>query len=63
MEKILVEQKYIEEQYRIAFLDFKCAKTENEQWSCRKRMATLEHLAMVTYGFDYADKLHDLILT
>ena len=49
---------YLEEQYKIAYLDFKCAHNEDEQWDARKRMAQLEHTAVDLYGCDFADSLH-----
>lgn len=52
-------REYIEEQYRLAVLDFKVAQTEEEQWKARKDLAKLELVASQTYGFDYADMLHD----
>lgn len=50
-------KKYIEDQYKIAWLDFKTAYSENERWSARIRMAKLEALASELFGYDYADKL------
>lgn len=52
-------KEYIEEQYKLAILDFKTARNEDEQWNARKTMARLEQIAMQEYGFEYADFLHD----
>lgn len=52
-----VSKEYIQEQYRLAYLDFKTAHNEDEQWSARKQMAKLEGLAAETYGFAFADTL------
>ena len=52
-----MDKSYIESQYRLAWLDFKTAHNEDEQWDARKRMAKLEALASELYGFDYADSL------
>lgn len=49
---------YLDEQYKIAVLDYKCARNEDEQWDARKRMAQTERTASELYGFDYADQLH-----
>ena len=57
----LIDKSYIEHEYKLAILDFKIAKNENEQWNARKSMAKLEQIAMQEFGFDYADQLHDLI--
>lgn len=51
-------KRYLDEQYKIAVLDYKCAHTEDEQWDARKRMAQMEHTASEIYGFEYADSLH-----
>ena len=49
---------YLDEQYRLAVLDFQTAHSEDEQWSARKRMAQTERTAAELYGFEYADSLH-----
>lgn len=49
---------YLDEQYKIAVLDYKCAHSEGEQWDARKRMAQAERTAAELYGFDFADQLH-----
>ena len=51
-------REYLQEQYRLAVLDFKCAANEDEQWQARKTMARLEQIAAQLHGFEYADKLH-----
>lgn len=55
-----MDKNYIEEQYRLAVLDYKTAKNEDEQWNARKTMARLEQIAMQEFGFEYADSLHIL---
>lgn len=57
MVMVTVTKGYIEQQYRLAWLDFATAKSENTQWEARKTMARLEALASETYGSDYADSL------
>lgn len=49
---------YLDEQYRLAVLDFQTAHTQEEQWQARKRMAQTERTASELYGFDFADQLH-----
>ena len=50
---------YLDEQYKIAVLDYRTAHTEQEQWDARMRMARIERTAMELYGFDFADRIHD----
>lgn len=60
-DKPVLEKDYIEREYRTAVLDFKTAKSEDEQWSARRNMARLEALAAEMHGFDYADSLKVLM--
>lgn len=53
----IVSKEYLEREYRLAILDFKTAKSEEEQWSARKIMARLEEIAAKAFGFDYVDEL------
>lgn len=55
-----MSKQYIEEQYRLAYLDFEIAKNENEKWDALRRMHRLVNLAAEMYGFDYADTLSAL---
>lgn len=55
-----MDKQYIENQYRLAWLDFRTAHTEDEQWTARKQMAKLEALASELFGFEYADSLQAL---
>lgn len=57
---MMISKQRIEEEYRLAVLDFKLAKNEEEQWNARKAIARLERIAMEDYGFEYADSLHVL---
>lgn len=45
-------------QDKLAYLDYKTAHTEDEQWDARKRMAQTERTASELYGFSFADQLH-----
>lgn len=49
---------YLDEQYKLAVLDFQTAHSEDEQWDARKRMAQTERTASELYGFSFADQLH-----
>ena len=60
--KSMVDKEYIEREYRQAMLEFKTAHNEDEQWQARNTMARLEHIAMLGYGFAYADELHQKII-
>lgn len=40
-------REYLDEQYKLAVLDFQTAHNEDEQWDARKRMA-----------LEFADQLH-----
>lgn len=51
-------KEYLDEQYKLAVMDFRTARTEDEQWNARKRMAQTERTASELYGFDFADQLH-----
>lgn len=53
--------RQLQRQYDMAILDFKFAKTEEEQWNARKSMARLENLAETCYGSEYMDELHKKI--
>ena len=57
--EVSMDKKYIENQYRLAVLDFQTARNEDEQWEARKTMARLEQIAAQEYGFEYADELHE----
>lgn len=50
-------REYIQSQYRVAYSDYKTARSENEQWEARKQMAKLEVLAQELYGSSFADSL------
>lgn len=59
---IKLSKKYIEQQYENAIMDYTTACNDDERWSCRKIMASLERDAMEYYGFEYADGLKNLPL-
>lgn len=50
---------YLDEQYKLAALDYRTAHTDEEQWNARKRMAQTERTASELYGFEFADSLHE----
>lgn len=49
---------YLDEQYKLAALDYRTAHTDEEQWNARKRMAQTERTASELYGYEFADSLH-----
>lgn len=51
-------KEYLDEQYKLAVLDYQTVHNEDEQWSARKLMALTERTAAELYGFEYADGLH-----
>lgn len=55
-----MDKTYIAEQYRLAWLDYVTARTDDAQWDARRTMARLEVLAAERYGYDYADSLRAL---
>lgn len=54
----MITKEYIEEQYKLAVLDYKTAWNEQEQFVSLNTMARLEKLAFVLFGSDYAENLH-----
>ena len=54
------QREYIVQQYRQAWLEYRTAHTEDDQWDARKSMARLERMAAEMYGFDFADSLQRL---
>lgn len=54
-----MDKSYIEQQYRLAVLDYQTARNDADQWEARKTMARLENIAAQLYGFSYADDLHE----
>lgn len=53
-------REYIAQQYRQAWIEYRTAHTEDEQWVARKSMARLERMAAEMYGFEFSDSLHQL---
>lgn len=56
-----MDKDFIEKQYKLAYLCYKTAKSEDEQWEERRNMARLEAIAMQEFGFEYADTLKSLL--
>lgn len=52
-----MDKEYIKNQYKLAYLDFRTARSENDAWDARKRMAKLEALASELYGFEWSDTM------
>lgn len=49
---------YFEQEYQQLIREWKCCRTEDEQWEIRRRMARLERTAAAVYGTQYSDDLH-----
>lgn len=47
--------------YKTAYLDFKCAHSEDEQWDVRKRMASLEYTGISLYGEEFIKAIRQSI--
>lgn len=58
----MITKEYIEEQYKLAVLEYKTAWNEEEQLVSLNTMARLERLAFVSFGSDYSDNLHQYSL-
>ncbi len=58
-----MDKSYIDRQYNLAYLDFRCAHNEEEQFQARESMASLERLASELFGFGFADELHRKYIT
>lgn len=58
-----MDKTYIEEQYRLAVLDYKIGlgrDDENMKFDALRTMARLEQIALQNYGCDYVDSLQTL---
>lgn len=54
-----MDKIYIDSQYNLALLDFKCAHNVDEQFQARHQMARLELIAAEIFGFDFVELLHE----
>ena len=50
-------REYLTEQYKLAWSDFQIARSEDEQWDARKRLAKIEQTAIELYGNRFAEEL------
>lgn len=50
-------REYLTEQYKLAWSDFQIARSEDEQWDARKRLAKIEQTAIELYGNGFAEEL------
>lgn len=53
-------REYLAEQYRLAWSDFQIARSEDEQWDARKRLAKIEQTAIELYGNGFAEELRQI---
>lgn len=57
----MTEQKeYLKEQYKLAWSDFRVARSEDEQWEARKSLAKIEQTAVELYGNRFAEELRKI---
>lgn len=50
-------REYLAEQYKLAWSDFRIARSEDEQWEARKSLAKIEQTAIELYGNGFAEDL------
>lgn len=53
-------REYLKEQYNLAWSDFQIARSEDEQWDARKRLAKIEQTAIELYGNRFAEELRQI---
>lgn len=53
-------REYLKEQYRLAWSDFQIARSEDEQWDARKRLAKIEQTAIELYGNGFVEDLRNI---
>lgn len=53
-------REYLAEQYKFAWSDFRIARSEDEQWEARKRLAKIEQTAIELYGNRFAEELRKI---
>lgn len=53
-------REYLAEQYMLAWSDFRIARSEDEQWEARKRLAKIEQTAIESYGNRFAEELRKI---
>lgn len=53
-----MDKHYIELNYKVALGDYELARTVEERFKALRELKSLEELAALKYGFDYADELH-----
>lgn len=53
-------REYLKEQYKVAWSDFQIARSEDEQWDARKRLAKIEQTAIELYGNGFVEDLRNI---
>lgn len=53
-----MDKSFITKHYKLAYLEYKIAATEEQKWYARVQMANWLRTAMELYGFEFADSLH-----
>lgn len=59
---MMISKEMHKESYEYAISQFLIADNEDERWDARKTLASIERSATVTYGNDFADSLHSLLM-
>lgn len=54
------QKEYLKEQYKLAWSDFRVARSEDEQWESRKILAKIEQTAIELYGKRFAEELRKI---
>lgn len=52
-----MDKDYINQEYRLAYLDYKIATCDDNRNAALKNMSRLELLASQMFGFEYCDSL------
>lgn len=53
-------REYLAKQYKLAWSDFRIARSEDEQWDARKRLAKIEQTAIELYGNGFVEELRKI---
>ena len=58
-----MSKQYLEKEYALVYSELQTARSEDERFSLLNYMACLQRTAMEVYGFEYADDLHNRIVS
>lgn len=57
MQSVIDVKDYLESEFHLTVSDFKCARSEDEQFAVRQRMSRTLRTAAETVSFDFAEHL------